>query len=191
MVYFHAQLQPGDPFSPSIGAGARVQVTLKGTSNAAIGSSMPYYNSTAQPLPSNFTVVPEKSSQTRVLFDPDGLPKITEEQIYTSSLSWTVVRQDWSYYVNAVWPSSTLRRTGATEPKWQVANRTWTSGRLTESANEIGITQRLSYDSVGRIVKVTRDAVSAIGAAIAEQSVEMSYDPVGRLLRRWKTSGGR
>jgi YD repeat-containing protein len=39
-------------------------------------------------------------------------------------------------------------------------------------------------------VKVTRDAVSAIGAAIAEQSVEMSYDPVGRLLRRWKTSGG-
>jgi YD repeat-containing protein len=104
------------------------------------------------------------------------------------SSTWTVVRQDWTNYVNGLWPSFTQRRSANIGSYWNVVTNTWTAGRLTTVVDETGLSRTLTYDSVGRLQSDTRASATYGSTTIAAQTFTAAYDAAGRLLSRTTTA---
>lgn len=187
MAYFHSDFQAFEPFNASVTGGARVHVTLQGTSDATIGTPMTTYNPVSQPLPSNFRVVSGKSSESRVLLGEAGLQKISEKRAYLGS--WVVTQQDWANHVDAIWPLSIQRRTATTGALWDIMANTWSAGRLTATVDETGVSQTFGYDPVGRTQAITRAGATGAGTTISTQTVSQRFDAAGAIISRSTTNG--
>jgi RHS repeat-associated protein len=197
MAYFRAAYSSTGPFGPNQVGGARVHVTLNGTTAATLQDgvtpliathAMANYEVPSQPLPANFRVAYAKSTESRILLDIDGLPRVIEQRAYLGS--WQVTRQDWPGYVDAIWPGVTQRRTASSGAFWNVVENTWTAGRLEASVNETGVRQTFGYDTVGRMRSITREGASAAGATIVAQTVTQTYDAAGRVKTSSTTAAG-
>ena len=188
-VYFRASfMQASNPFYPNQSGGARVRVTLHGTSDTTTGIALADYNSASQPLPANFRLVSGKSTLAQVLLAENALPLLSEQQAFLGN--WIVTGQDWPTYINFIWPANTQRRTAAAGPTWSIADHTWVAGRLTATVDEAGIRQTYRYDSLGRVEEITREGATANGVTIAAQTIVHAHDAAGRLQSSGLSAGG-
>lgn len=179
MLYFRANfLSSSEPFIASLTGGARVHVTIKGTNDGTLGTLFPSYEAAAQATPSNFRVVGGKSSESRTLLGVAGLPVIAERRALVGT-SWIVTSQDWTSFVNSIWPSVTVQRSGATGSFWTSVDNTWTAGRLTATVDATGVRQTFGHDSVGRVTSTTKDGATGAGTTIAAQTVTQGFDAAG------------
>ncbi len=185
-VYYRSAFQSLNPFGATTAGTSRVHATLQGTSDPTMGVAMTLYEVTSQPLPANFRVVAGKSAESRTLLSITSLPGVVEQRSYLGT--WEPVRQDWTTYVDAIWPAIVQRRTAASGPFWEVSNNTWMGGRLMAEVDEAGARQSFIYDSVGRVSTMKRDQATGAGTTIAAHITSQTFDAAGRLRTR-STSG--
>lgn len=190
MLYFRADfLSSSAPFNVSLTGGARVHATINGTSDGTMGAVFPGYEAAAQAAPANFRVVAGKSTESRTLLGIAGLPVISERRALVGG-SWIVTGQDWTTFVNGIWPSLTYQRSSATTTFWTSADNTWTAGRLTATVDAMGVRQTFAHDSVGRVISTTKDGATGAGTTIAAQTVTQGFDAAGGQTSKTTSGGG-
>ncbi len=182
-IYYRGLFNPSDrTFSAVVGGTESLAMTLNGTTQSTMsGATLISTNTRGDQSPtteSNFYVVNGKSSATLVVHGALGIPVVNETDAYLSS-SWSTIQRDMTATINGLFPWYVSRDSGDPYTNWDIANNTWSKGRLDSSTDEAGIVSTFSYDAANRVSTVTRGGAVSGSTTINALTTTYSYDAAG------------